>query len=227
MVGLARISDPQVQCQVMDELRWDPRVDERNIEVEVIHGVVWLRGCVKSYAQKLAARVATHRVAGVLDVADELKVEVPAGERRGDVDLARAVRSALEWSVFVPDKRIHSTVTDGWVTLDGTVRTLAERADAVAAVERLQGVRGVVNQITVESPIIASARIRADIEKALSRQARWSGDEVQVSVDDGVVTLSGVVNSWSDKHALGLVAASAPGVRQVVDKLSIDGAALR
>jgi osmotically-inducible protein OsmY len=206
---------------VVDELRWDPRVDERKIEVEVSDGVVTLRGSVISYAQKLAARAAAHRLAGVLDVVDDVKVIVPPGERRSDADLARAVREALEWSVFVPDRKIHSTVTDGWVNLDGTVGTLAQRADAVAAVERLQGVQGVVNQIMVESPIIASARIKSDIQKALSRQARWRDNGVHVDVDDGVVTLCGEVNSFSDKRALTEVAASAPGVRQIRDQLNI------
>jgi len=222
MIGLARISDPEVQRRVVDELRWDPRVDERNIDVDVTEGVVWLRGRVNSYAQRLAARAAAHRVVGVLDVADDLRVVLSPDQQRSDVDLARAVREALEWSVFVPDRRIHSTVSDGWVTLDGTVGTLAQRADAVAAVERLQGVQGVGNQIIVESPIIASARIKSDIEKAMMRQARWPGDGVQVSVDDGVVTLTGQVHSWDERQALGQVVASALGVRQVVDRLRVD-----
>jgi osmotically-inducible protein OsmY len=224
MVGLARISDPEVARQVTDELRWDPRVDERDIEVDVTDGVVWLRGCVKSYAQKLAARAAAHRVLGVLDVADDVRVTVPESERRSDADLAKAVREALEWSVFVPDRRIHSTVTNGWVTLDGTVETLAQRTDAAGAVERLQGVQGVVNQLVVESPTIASARTKADIERALARQSRWTGDHVNVSVDDGVVTLTGMVRSFSDKNALSQVVASAPGVRRIVDRLGIDPA---
>jgi osmotically-inducible protein OsmY len=224
MVRLARVSDPTVRQQVVEELRWDPRVDERNIDVDVTDGVVWLRGSVKTFAQKMAARAATHRVMGVLDVADDLKVVLPAGERRADPELAKAVREALQWSVFVPDARIHSTVTDGWVTLDGTVGTLAQRTDAAAAVERLHGIQGVVNQIIVESPILASARIKSDIEKALMRQARWSGESVQVDVDDGVATLTGQVRCFSDKHAFGQVVASAPGVRQIVDRLSIDPA---
>jgi osmotically-inducible protein OsmY len=224
MVGMARISDPEVSRQVMDELRWDPRVDEKNIEVDVTDGVVWLRGQVRSYAQKLAARAATHRVLGVLDVADDLKVVVPESDQRSDVELAHAVREALEWSVFVPDRKIHSTVNDGWVTLDGTVQTLAQRTDAAAAVERLHGVQGVVNQIIVESPILPSARIKMDIERALLRQSRWGGDQVSVNVDDGVVTLTGHVHSWSDKNALAQVVSGARGVRQIVDRLSIDPA---
>jgi len=222
MVSLAKPDDVTVQRQVMDELRWDPRVDARSIEVNVTGGVVHLRGSAGTYAQRLAARAAAHRVAGVLDITDELRVVLPPEERRSDLDLAKVVREALEWSVFVPGGRIHSTVSAGWVTLDGTVGTLTQRADAVTAVERLHGVQGVVNQIIVESPIVASARIKSDIEKAISRQARRTGAGVQVRVDDGVVTLTGVVRCWSDRHALAQVVSSAPGVRQVVDRVSID-----
>lgn len=224
MVRMARISDPEVQRQVTDELRWDPRVDARTIEVDVTDGVVWLRGSVASYAQKLAARAAAHRVIGVLDVADDLRVALPASERRSDAALGAAVREALRWSVFVPEGRVHSTVSDGWVTLDGTVATLAQRNDAAAAIERLHGVQGVVNQIAVEAPNLASARIKADIDRAIHRQARWANDGIAVSVDDGVVTLTGQVQSFSDKHALSQVVGAAPGVRQIVDRLSIDPA---
>jgi osmotically-inducible protein OsmY len=224
MVRLARISDPEVQRQVADELRWDPRVDARAVEIDVNDGVVWLRGSVNSYAQKLAAHAAAHRVVGVLDVANDLRVVLPESERRSDAALSTAVREALRWSVFVPTGMVHSTVTDGWVTLDGTVLTLAQRNDAAAAVERLHGVLGVVNQIVVDSPNLASARIKTDIERAIQRQARWTSDGVHVSVDDGVVTLTGQVQSFSDKHALSQVVGSALGVRQIVDRLSIDPA---
>jgi hypothetical protein len=47
------------------------------------------------------------------------------------VGMPRA-QHALIWDVFVPDQRIRSTVTNGWVTLDGDVDFWAEREDAAA-----------------------------------------------------------------------------------------------
>jgi hypothetical protein len=63
-----------------------------------------LAAYVDSYAKKLAACEAAHRVAGVLAVAGLLQVKL-TGEAKKDVDLAKRVREAL-WDVFVLDQRI-------------------------------------------------------------------------------------------------------------------------
>ena len=42
-------------------------------------------------------------MAGVLDVANDLRVKLPTSTERTDADIARAVRAALEWDVLVPD----------------------------------------------------------------------------------------------------------------------------
>lgn len=114
-------SDSQIQQDVLQELRWDPRVDAAEVGVQVKDGVVTLTGEIGSLAKRLAAREAAHRVAGVLDVADDLVVKLPGAMRRTDDELARTVRQALEWDAFVPDRRIRSTVSNGWVTLQGDV----------------------------------------------------------------------------------------------------------
>jgi osmotically-inducible protein OsmY len=225
LLAMPRNKDADLQLNVLEELRWDPRVSERDIRVDSNGGVVSLSGSVPSFAQKVAAGTAASRVEGVVNVVNGLAVNLPENQRCSDLELARAVRDALEWCVFVPDKLIHSTVTDGWVTLDGTVRTLAERADAVAAIERLQSVQGIINQISVESPIMASPRIRVDIEKAIGRQATCNSCKPGVTVTDGVVTLSGQVCTSSEKNAINQIAAGTSGVREVIDRLTVDSRA--
>lgn len=143
--------DARVQFEVIEELKWDTRVDEARVGVQVDGGVVTLTGRVDTYAMKLAAQEAAHRVAGVLDVANEIEVKTADGTARDDVDIARAVRMALEWDVLLPADRIRSTVAGGWVTLQGEVDLWRERADAEHAVLRLHGVRGVSNDITVRA----------------------------------------------------------------------------
>ncbi len=71
-------TDEQIHHDVLKELRWDTRVEETEVGVEVDEGVVTLTGTVSSYAKKLAALEAAHRVSGVLDVADDIKVQIPA-----------------------------------------------------------------------------------------------------------------------------------------------------
>jgi osmotically-inducible protein OsmY len=130
---------------VLDELKWDARIDPASIGVTVDDGIV------SSYVERMAADEAAHRVPGVRDVANELEVRLPDTLRSPDAEIARAVRSALEWDVFVPDQLIGSSVSNGWVTLEGTVEKARQRHDAERAVRNLAGVRGVTNHITVET----------------------------------------------------------------------------
>ena len=222
-VATAIKTDAQIQQDVLKELDWDPRVEETEVGVSVQHGVVTLSGTVTSWAKRMAAQEAAHRVAGVLDVANDIIVKVPGGLGRSDTEIAHAVRNALEWDVFVPDKDIQSTVSNGWVTLTGMVETVSERDDAARAVRNLVGVRGVDNQITVRQLRVAPERIRAAIEEALERRAEREALRIDVTVSpDGEVTLAGHVRSWAERQAVVASARYLRGVRTVHDRLHID-----
>jgi len=215
-------SDAQIHQDVLRELRWDSRVDETEVGVQVDQGVVTLTGTVASYAKKLAAQDAAHRVTGVLDVADDVRVKVPGSLGRTDTEIAQAVRHALEWDVLVPDTRITSTVTDGWVTLEGGVDRLRECADAERAVRYLRGVHGVHNKLVVRPPTVQPERVREVIEDALERSAEHEVKRIQVQVSDGTVTLTGRVRSYAEKRAVMGAVSHAPGVHTVQDHLRID-----
>src|SRR5262245_20450883 len=163
--------DLEIQQQVMQELRWDTRVEASNIGVEVRDGVVTLSGTVTTYPQKIAAQEAAHRVAGVLDVANDLQVHLGGGHARTDGDIAQAVRHALEWTVLVPADNVRTTVTNGWVTLEGSVNSWRQRVDAESAVRYLTGVSGVTNTLVVTAPEVGADQVRQAIETALERRA--------------------------------------------------------
>lgn len=214
-------TDTEIQEHVLRELRWDSRIKASEIGVEVKEGIVTLQGTVDHFARKLAAREAAHRVPGVLDVADEIQVRIPGILNKTDTDLAHAVRSSLEWDVFVPEEKIQSTVSHGWVTLEGNVDTLLERDDAEQSVRRLQGVRGVVNNIRVSPKKVRPEEVRTAIEDTLGRRAERAADKIQVDVAEGRVTLEGVVRNWAEKKAILGTVRHAPGVRSVTDKLRL------
>jgi len=214
-------SDVQVKSDVLEELKWDSRVDEADVGVEVDSGVVTLTGTVSSYATRLAAREAAHRVSGVLDVADGIQVKVPSSGRLNDTDLAQAVRGALVWDARVPEDRIRSTVTDGHVILEGEVSSWSQRADAEQAVRNLRGVKGVLDNIRVTTPQVDSHLIRSAIERALERRAVRGAKGITVLVDEGAVTLLGDVHDWSEEQAVLQAASHVPGVRSVKNELGI------
>jgi len=215
-------SDLQIQQDVMREMRWDTRIGATEVGVEVDKGIVTLTGTVDSYAKKHAAKRAAHRVAGVLDVAEDIRVHFPGSARKTDAEIARAVRLTLEWDVFVPDTKIRSTVSDGWVTLEGEVEFLREREDAARAVRNLAGVKGVWNQLLVQTKKVDPSKVRKMIEEALERRAEREAEGIRVEVDDGSVTLTGRVRSWLEKGAVTGAVSHAPGVRSLNDRLRVD-----
>jgi osmotically-inducible protein OsmY len=215
-------SDSQIQQDVLAELRWDDRIEETDVGVEVDGGVVTLTGAVDSYAKRQAAQEAAHRVSGVHDVANDIAVHVPGGAERTDTEIAQAVRHALEWDVLVPDERIHTTIRDGMVTLEGTVDRYRQMSDALAAVRRLRGVRGLINNLRVAGPSVDSPRVQEAIEGALERRADRAAKRIQVTVHDGTVTLTGPVRSWLERQAVLGAARFSPGVYKVEDHLRLE-----
>jgi osmotically-inducible protein OsmY len=212
-------TDTQIHHDVLEELKWDSRIDETEVGVEVDKGVVTLTGTVASWAKRMAAEEAARRVIGVLDIANDIKIKVPGGLTRTDTEIAQAVRHALQWDVFVPDEQITSTVADGWVTLDGIVESWSERADAERAIRNMAGVKGVVNKITVTPTKFVTADVRKAIEQALERRAEREAKRIRVEVRNGVATLTGSVHSWAERKSVVAAARFTPGVRDVKDEL--------
>lgn len=215
------ISDGDLRNKVLAELRWDPRVQETRIGVHVDDGAVTLTGTVYGYGTRLAAQEAAHRVEGVRDVANDIKVDVQPG-RGTDTELAQAVRRMLEWDERVPDTSITSTVSNGWVTLEGPVDNWSEREDAERVIANLSGVQGVTNNIRLVRRMTRSDDLRRVVQDVLARRAERHAKRIQVDVADGVVTLSGPVESLSERRALVGAARLTPGVHAVDDRLSVE-----
>ncbi|HSQ24319.1 MAG TPA: BON domain-containing protein [Pyrinomonadaceae bacterium] len=219
---LTKRSDKELEQDVRREIRWDSRTISSPIEVKVSNGVATLTGVVSSYAKKIAAQEAAHRVSGILDVANDIEVRAVDLFARTDTQIASAVRSALEWDALVPNERITSTVSTGWVTLEGAVDYWREREDAERAIRRLNGVVGVINKITIQKRPVDPKELREQIEYALERRADREAERLRVDIYDGAVDLWGRVHSWQEKRAVLGSISHAPGVSRVVDHLRVD-----
>ncbi len=209
-------SDLGIKQDVNDELLWEPAVDAAAVGVEVDHGVVTLTGHVHSYLEKVAAERAAERVAGVRGVVQKIEVRLPGAQT--DEDVAEAARSALDWHASLPSNRIEVLVENGWVTLSGEVDWPYQSELAAHAVGSLRGVAGLINRLKIKARAVP-ADIARQIGAALKRHAEREANHIQVSVDGGTVTLSGRVDSVSERNAAKGAAWSAPGVTEVVDHL--------
>ena len=222
MVTDVRMADALIQREVLREFAWDSRLRPTDIGVAVRDGLVTLTGAVDSYTKKIAAQEAAHRVRGVLDVANDLDVQTLHGFLFSDAELARSVRATLEWNMSVPDRQIKTTVSNGWVTLEGEVDTGAERDAAELCIRDLVGLRGVTNRIEMAPPPADSEDVRITIADALERRADREASRISVEVEEGNVVLKGAVRSWAEKRAVLGAVSHAKGVRSVEDHMKIN-----
>ena len=212
-------TDVRLRDAIIRQLDWDPEVDNSAIGVAAKGSVVTLTGFIDSYAGKLAAERAVKRIRGVRAVANDVVVRLKVD--RTDADIATDAARALKLRPGIPES-VQAVVHTGHVTLTGKVEWLVQKEHAEEVVRHIRGVRGVLNHIDV-SPKTTERDVRRRIVQALHRNADVDARHIDVAVgDDDVVILTGTVGSWSQRDAAERAAGSAPGLRNVDNRIIVE-----
>jgi len=215
------MSETFLRQTITEELEYEPSLDATHVGVAVDQGVVTLTGHVGSVPQKQAAINAVRRVRGVRAIADEIEVRYPFEEKIDDDEIAKRAVDVLGWNSVVPERAIQVLVRNGWVTLTGNVDWHFQKHSAEDAIQKLSGVRGIVNNVTIKPPVQATD-VRKKIEDALRRRVGSEVEGIRVTVEEGgEVTLDGVVDDWNEHQVIETAAWSAPGVIAVHNRLSV------
>lgn len=216
-----KVNDKQLRQNVIDELDFEPSIEAADIGVAVESGIVTLTGHVPNFAQKLAAERAVWRVKGVKGIAEEIQVRFPGDKKTNDDEIAQRALNIIAWNTLIPRDSVRVKVQNGYVTLTGQMDWNYQREAAAADVRKLSGVSGVTNDIALK-PAVQAVDVKQRITDALVRHAEVEASHVRISVPyAGTVSLEGEVGNWDERAAVVHAAWSAPGVREVEDKLRI------
>jgi osmotically-inducible protein OsmY len=147
---------------------------------------------------------------------------VAASNDLDDGDITLAVESKLFVDNAVPSHKIDVSTQNGIVTLSGSVDTYYAKLEARDATESVKGVLGVINNIEVQPLNRLDSHIRGDIISELVLDPVTESFEVDVDVEDGVVTLTGKVDSYVERTVAEEVAEKVSGVTDVKNLLTYD-----
>ncbi len=241
----AERSDLEIRDAVQDALRYDPRVYAFNLDVTATGGLVTLRGVVDNIQAKKAAIRDTRNTVGVTGINSLIKVRPVA--RLDDDKIAENVSNALLLNPFTESYEIDVRVKNHIVRLEGIVDSYFQKAVVENTVFRANGVADVKNNLTVSYPdvviydpyvydwsiydypwygslVIITNESDWQIKQAIENEFLWSpyvdSDDITVSVEDGIATLTGSVDSIRENQAAEQNAFEG-GATAVINKLRI------
>lgn len=216
-------TDENIKRDVVDQLYWDNRVNAADIKVAVLDGIVTLSGFVNTSNARYSAASDAWMIEGVTNVNNDLQViyetemNLPT-----DMQIKSQAENTLLWNEDIDSTNIEVSVSEGIVTLTGTVDSLWKKWEAEQTVYRNFGVISVENHITiVPTTSIVDQDIAEDIESALERNFYVDAEDVSVKVDRGTVTLMGEVKSTIARTQAEDIAMYTAGVMDVKNELRL------
>jgi hyperosmotically inducible protein len=227
--GVAQGSnDAQVQADVMKAL---DNKRFKDVKVAVQNGVVTLTGTVDLYSEKLDADNKAHHRKGVKSVENDIQVAGPVIE---DVTLRDKLAEKLAYDRVGYGTTAFNSFTigvqNGTVTLGGTAYGPADKDSAVSLAENYPGVKDVIDNIEVAPVSPMDDKIRLAEARAiygfptLNKYAIDPAKPIRITVVNGNVTLTGVVDSQADKDTANIRANGVSGVFKVTNNLQVASA---
>ena len=160
-------------------------------------------------------------ISGVRSVDNQLIIE--PSMRPDDEEIRTAVKNMLEWASDIDASRISVASKDGIVTLEGSVNAYWEKIMAEDIANDFTGVQGVRNRLFLTTrEKTADSDIAEDIRAAIERSYAISNESVAVDINQGHVTLSGIVPTWYMYREVEEIARHTHGVKKVTNQLSVE-----
>jgi len=205
----ALASDADLQRRVEERLARAGLEQRGDVRVSVTDGVVALDG----FTLTVDARRDAERAASKVSKRVESRLVVRPEGLRPDDRVGRAVADAIldepRYGVF---DSVGIAVEDGVVLLRGSVREPWLKDALDRRVAEVHGVREIRNEIRVAPSSIADDRLLGELYRRIygddmfARYANWDSPPIRIVVENGRVSLTGVVDSAVEQARLGMIA---------------------
>ena len=219
--------DQQIQNSMQKWLK-DHGSKYNNVQISVEDSVVNLSGEVPLLMDKLDADKHAHNIDHVQAVRNDIQVKGGVSDQQLQSELANKLRyDRIGYGIVF--NALTLGVHDGIVTVGGSVHDYPSRDSALAIVETTPGVRGVVDNLQVQPTSNFDDELRIRLAQAIyghpamQKYAMNPVAPIRIVVNNGHVTLQGVVDSQMDKQIAETQAKSVPGVFSVDDQLVVAG----
>ena len=220
-------NDQQIQKDMQNWLK-DHGSKFSGVQASASDGVLSLSGQVPLLINKLDADKHAHGIDHVQGVRNEIQVKGGVSDQQLQSELANKLRyDRIGYGIVFNSLTLG--VHDGIATVGGSVYDYPSRDSALAIVETTPGVRGVIDNIQVQPTSNFDDQLRVRLARAIygnpsmTKYAMNPVAPIRIVVNNGHVTLSGVVDSQMDKQIAETQAKSVPGVFSVKDDLVVAG----
>lgn len=167
-------------------------------------------------------------LAGMMASAFAFSAQNAVASDAGTDRITKSVRHELNMIPYVNAfDYLAFTVGDNTVTLKGNVTNPVVKSEAASVVKRIEGVEHVNNQIQVLPVSFFDNGLRVRLYRtiygypALQKYSLGVNKPIRIIVDNGHVTLMGVVDNQTDKNIAGLRANGVPGIFSVDNQLKV------
>ncbi len=216
--------DPEIQAEATKIL--NSKDKWKGITATVEDSIVMLQGSVKLYIDKLDAAKKVGKIKHVEGVRNHVEVTTTVPDGQLQETLANKLRydRVFQGIMF---NALALKVEGGVVTVSGDVIDYPSRDSALAIVETTAGVKDVVDEINVLPTSQFDDDLRIRIARAiygypaLRKYGLDPQKPIRIVVENGHVTLYGVVDSKMDKQIAETQAKSVPNVFSVDDRLVV------
>ncbi|MCC5845667.1 MAG: BON domain-containing protein [Verrucomicrobia bacterium] len=224
-------TDDFIEASFKESYVYRTYLQDDSVKIDSENGVVTLRGTVASESNKHLAEDTASGLNGVVRVVSEIETEEEVAAEKSDTWIERKIQFALLVRRNVSFRATEVSVDNGVVTLTGEADNLAQKELTGEYAADIDGVKSVVNQMTLSatpektertrSEEIDDASVTAQVKLALKSHRSTRTADIDVVTRDGTVTLTGVAANNAEKALVTKTVSDIQGVDKVNNEMTL------